>query len=144
MLDAQRYRGNSYRTEVYLTRWVAWTHVGLSLLVIVLLLLHELFIQAAVGFGWFLATMLLIAGMCQARDFCRILLGLAFLGFTVGGIYFLGQVLPKLPLESPPLLPRSTVPFWLGLINLIYAGAGLGMFLHPAFRKACSIGFKPW
>jgi hypothetical protein len=144
MLDAQRYKGATYRVDVHFTRGVLWAHLGLGILVIVLMLLHELFAWAGVMTGWYLVTMLLVAGMVSAVAVCRLALGTVFLSFTVTGIYFLGQVVPHLNPDASPLLPHAVLPFWLGLANIIYAAGSVLMLTNDKVRKACSIGFSLW
>lgn len=144
MLDVQRYKGATYRKEVHFTRMVIWVHLGLGAIVALLLLLHQLLNCAMVVGGWYFLTLLLVIGMSHALEISRLILGLTFLLFTVGGIYFLGQVLPHLKPETPPLISYVILPFWLGLTNIIYAAAGLCLLFHQNPRRACSIGFSIW
>lgn len=75
---------------------------------------------------------------------CRFLLALAFLLFSIGGILFLGHVLPELKPEQPPLIPHGLLPIWLGVANATYAVGGILFFTNVRVRKACDIGFKLW
>ena len=144
MLDAQRYKANTCRAEVHFTRVVLWGHLGLGLVVLLLLLLHEIF-GWAVGFaGWYLVTVLLVAGMLSAARNCRVFLGATFLFFTFFGVYFLGQVLPHLKPETPPLMPHVILPFWLGLVNILYAAGGVCMLISQRVKKACTVYFSLW
>lgn len=144
MLDAQRYKASSYRVEVHFTRVVLWVHLGLGVLVFLLMLLHEVFGWAVVVAGWYLVTMLLMAGMLTAVRVCRPMLGAAFLVFTVSGIYFLGQVLPYLNPEQAPIIPHALLPFWLGVVNIVYAAGGVCLLTSQKVKRACTVYFSLW
>lgn len=144
MLDAQRYRSGTYRAEVHFTRMLLWAHLALGLLVIVMMLFHEIFSWAMAAAIWYLLSSLILVGLLSAMRFCRIGLALAFLTFAVGGVYFLGNVLPQLNPESPPLIPHALLPFWLGLMNVTYAAGAACMAFHDKVRKASTISFSLW
>jgi signal transduction histidine kinase len=144
MLDLQRYKGNTLRQEVRFTRIVLWAHLGLGILVVLLLLLHELFGWAAAATGWYLISVMLIGGLLSGAAFCRWGLGLSFLAFALAGVFFLGQVLPGLSREHSPLLPYAVLRIWLGGANLVYVAGGLLMLGSQHIRKAAGIGFKLW
>lgn len=144
MLDLQRYKGNTLRREVHFTRIVLWAHLGLGILVVLLMLLHELFGWAAAAAGWYLVSVMLIGWLLSGAAFCRWLLGGSFLAFSLAGVFFLGQVLPGLSQEHPPLLPYAVLRIWLGAANLAYAAGGFLMLCSQHIRKAAGIGFKLW
>lgn len=144
MLDAQRYRASNLRLEVHFTRLVLWVHLGLGILVVLLMLLHEIFGWAAGAAGWYLVSVMVMGGLISGHASCRWLLGAAFLGFALAGAIFLGQVLPELKPDPPPLLSHSLLRVWLGGVNLIYAAGGFMMLRSERIRKAAEIGFKLW
>ena len=121
-----------------------WVHLGLGSLAVVLLLFHEIFRWAAAAGLWYLLSVLLITGVLSGTTGCRSLLAFAFLIFAVGGILFLGQVLPDLKPEQPPLVPYSLLPIWLGFVNVSYIAGGILFLTNVRVRKACDIGFKLW
>ncbi len=144
MLDAQRYRKDSYRAEVHFTRLILWAHLALGALVVVMLLFHEIFAWAVAAATWYLLSALILVGLLSSLRFCRVGLALAFLVFSLGGVFFLGNVLPGLKPESPPLIPHALLPFWLGLANVIYAAGAACMAFHDKVRRACTINFSLW
>jgi hypothetical protein len=144
MLDAQRYKANTYRVEVRFTRFVLWMHLGLGIIVFFLMLLHEVFAWAVGVATWYLVTMLLMLGMLSAVRICRVIMGVAFLLFTISGIYFLGQVLPQMKPEQAPIIPHILLPFWLGVTNIVYAFGGVCMLTSPKVKKACTVYFSLW
>lgn len=144
MLDAQRYRSGTLRREVHFARVVLWVHLGLGILVLLLMLLHEIFGWAAGVAGWYLVSVLVVGGLISGHASCRWFLGIAFLGFALIGAIFLGQVLPELKPDTPPLLSHSLLRVWLGGVNLIYAAGGFLVLRSESIRKATEIGFKLW
>lgn len=144
MLDLQRYKEGNRRSEVHFTRAALWGHLGLGGLAVVLLLFHELFRWAAFAGLWYLFSVLLITGILSGMAACRFILALAFLSFSIGGILFLGHVLPELKPEQPPLIPHGLLPIWLGVANATYAVGGILFLTNVRVRKACDIGFKLW
>ena len=144
MLDVQRYRSNNLRVEVHFTRAFLWAHLGVGVLAVLLLLLHEVFHWAAGAALWYLVSVLIVAGMFSGVSVCRCLLGLVFLIFGLAGIFFLSQVLPSMKLENPPMLPHELMPFWLGIMNVSYIAGGIFVFCSQRIRKATDIGFKLW
>ncbi len=144
MLDLQRYKEGNRRSEVHFTRAALWAHLGLGALAVVLLLFHEIFRWAAAAGLWYLLSVLLITGVLSGMSGCRSLLAIAFLAFAVGGILFLGHVLPELKPEQPPLIPHALLPVWLGFVNVSYAVGGILFLTNVRIRKACDIGFKLW
>jgi hypothetical protein len=144
MLDLQRYKEGSLRSEVHFTRVALWAHLVVGGVAVVLLLFHEVFRWAAGAGLWYLMTVLLITGILSGMAVCRCLLALFFFIFTIGGILFLGHVLPELKPEQPPLISHSLLPLWLGLVNVTYAAGGIFFLLNVRIRKACDIGFKLW
>jgi hypothetical protein len=143
MLDAQRYRSNSLRVEVHFTRAFLWVHLGLGLVIVLLMLLHEIFYWAAGVALWYLLSVLAVIGMFSAVSVCRCLLGLIFLFFGISGIFFLSQVLPTMKMEEPAL-SHELLPFWLGLMNIIYLSSGIFVFCSKHIRRATDVGFKLW
>lgn len=144
MLDAQRYKGSTLRLEVHFTRAVLWVHLSLGILVVLLMLLHEVFGWAAGAAGWYLVSVLVVGGFISGYASCRWLLGAAFLAFALAGAIFLGQVLPEMKPDQPPLLSHSFLRVWLGAVNLIYAAGGFLVLRSERIRKAAGIGFKLW
>lgn len=142
MLDAQRYKPGTLRSEVYFTRYFVCGQAILGALPILLFALHTMFACALGLLVWYLITLGCIYGMTQGRDVCRLALSVAFALFPIFGVYFLGQILPEWKAETPPLLPLLVLPFWLGLWNLSYAAAAVFVWNSTYLRKACSIGFK--
>ncbi len=144
MLDLQRYKEGSLRGEVHFTRAALWTHLVVGGVAVVLLLFHELFRWAAGAGLWYLLSVLLITGILSGMSACRWLLALSFFAFSIGGILFLGHVLPELKPETPPLVSHGLLPLWLGMVNVIYTGGGLFFLISVKIRKACHVGFKLW
>lgn len=144
MLDAQRYRAGTYRAEVHFTRLILWSHLALGALVILMMLFHEIFSWALLTAAWYLITSLILVGLLSTMRFCRVGLALAFLSFSLGGVYFLGNVLPDLHPETSPLIPHALLPFWLGLVNVTYAAGAACMAFNDKVRKACTISFSLW
>lgn len=142
MLDAQRFKATNFREDVRFTRILLWSHIGLGITVMLLMLLHEIFGWAAGVAGWYVVTMVLMRGMSSASGPCRQMMGAAFLIFALCGIYFLGQVLPHLKNESAPLVSRAALPFWLGLTNIVYAAGGVVILTSVKVKKACSVYFS--
>ncbi len=144
MLDAQRFKATNFREDVRFTRILLWSHIGLGITVMLLMLLHEIFGWAAGVAGWYLVTMVLTRGMRSASGPYRQMMGAAFLIFALFGIYFLGQVLPHLKPENAPLVSHAALPFWLGLTNIVYAAGGVLILTSLRVKKACSVYFSMW
>ena len=142
MLDAQRYKPGTLRSEVYFTRFFVYCHVLLGALPILLFLLHSLFACALAAVVWYALTLGLVYGMTQARDKCRMGLSVVFAILPILGGIFLAHILPEWKPEMPPLLPLVALPFWLGLWNLTYAIGAAFPWNSTYLKKACSIGFK--
>ncbi|MCX6857543.1 MAG: hypothetical protein NTV80_21880 [Verrucomicrobia bacterium] len=142
MLDAQRYKPGTLRSEVYFARYFAYGHVILGALPPLFFLLHACYACSAGVLIWYLLTLGLIYGMALGRDACRKGLSVVFAILPIFGVYFLAQVLPEWKVETPPLLPLTALPFWLGLWNLTYAAAAVFVWQSTYLKKACSIGFK--
>lgn len=144
MLDLQRYKEGSLRSEVHFTRAALWTHLAFGVLSVILMLFHEIFVWAAAAGLWYLICILLITGVLSGIAACRWLLAIAFFAFAIGGILFIGHVLPTLKPEHPPLIAHDLIPFWLGLLNVTYVAGGIFFLTNVRVRKACNIGFKLW
>ena len=144
MLDAQRFKATNFREDVRFTRILLWSHIGLGITAILMMLLHEIFGWAAGVAGWYLVTMVLSRGMRSASGPWRQMMGAAFLIFALSGIYFLGQVLPHLKPANAPLVSHAALPFWLGLTNIVYASGGVLILTSLRVKKACSVYFSMW
>lgn len=144
MLDIQRHRKDSLRSEVRLARYIVGGHLSLGAAGVLLLLLHEVFAMAAAAGCWYLISLMAVCGVMSGRAVWRHVLGGAFVLFALGGVYFLGQVLPTLKMAAPPLLSLELLPFWLGVFNLAYLVGGLVVLGSSKIRKAATIGFKLW
>jgi hypothetical protein len=142
MLDAQRYKPGTLRSEVYFTRFFVYGHAVLGAVPTLLFLLHACYACAIAAFIWCLLSLGLMYGMTLGRDACRKGLSVLFAILPIFGVYFLGHVLPEWKMEPPPLLPLTVMPFWLGLWNLSYAVAAVFVWQSTYLKKACSIGFK--
>ena len=142
MLDAQRYKPGTLRSEVYFTRFFVYGHVIFGALPTLLFLLHACYSCAIAALLWHLTTLGLVYGMALGRDTFRKGLSVVFAFLPIFGVYFLGQVLPELKMETPPLLPLTAMSFWLGLWNLTYAVAAVFVWHSTYLKKAVSIGFK--
>jgi len=144
MLEIQRHRRTRSREEVHFTRRLLHAHLGIGPVVVALLLFHELFLWSLGVTGWYLLTLLFLSGMLSARNWCRSALALMFISFTVIGVYFLAQVAPHLRPENPPLLAHTLLPYWLGMLDILYSIAALCVLVNPQVRKASTLGFTLW
>lgn len=144
MLDLQRYKSGTFRAEVHFTRTFIGVHLALGALVVLLLLLHELMSWAALAAGWYVGSIVILSAILTGYSVCRGFLSLAFIAFGITGIFFLGQVLPSLKPDHPPLLPHGLLPFWLGILNIAYLLGGIFVWRSERIAKACSTRFKLW
>ena len=144
MLDLQRYKSGTFRAEVHFTRIFIAVHIALGALAVLLLLLHEIMNWAALAAGWYVASILILSAMFTGYSIGRWLLSVAFIAFGLTGIFFLGQVLPTMKQDHPPLVPLGLLPFWLGIFNIAYLVGGVFILRSQRIAKACSTRFKLW
>ncbi len=144
MLDVQRNRAAILRDEVHFTRRILLAHLLIGISVVALIFGHGLLLWAVAAALWYILTILPLVGMMSANGACRHILGLMFLCFSLCGVFFLTQVAPTLSTEQDPWLTRDILPFWLGMLNLLYAVAGVCLILHQKVRRAVAIGFSLW
>lgn len=144
MLDVQRNRAAILREEVYFTRRILIAHLLTGLGVLGLMAGHGIFFWALGAALWYLLTIPPLLGMSSGNGYCRHLLGLLFLTFSVIGVIFLTHVAPNLNPNDEGLISSRMIPFWLGSLNLLYAIAGACLMMHKKVRKAVAIGFSLW
>lgn len=117
MLDAQRYRHSPKLEHIQFTRRILWALLSLLILAGGLLVFHGLFVHALVLLLVLFLTVLLVVGMGNAHDWCRITLGVLSVGLGVA--FFL---LARFPPEALPATEASTghkwIPIWSGLAAL--------------------------
>jgi hypothetical protein len=144
MLDVQRNRAAILREEVHFTRRILIAHLLTGLGVLALLAGHGVFFWALGAGLWYMLTIPPLLGMGAGNTYCRHLLGLLFLIFSVTGVMFLTHVVPNLNPNDEGLISTRGLPFWLGSLNLLYAVAGFCLMMHRKVRKAVTIGFSLW
>ncbi len=144
MLDVQRNRAAILRDEVYFTRRILIAHLAMGFGVLVLMAGHGILFWALGVALWYMLTIPPLLGMGAGNSYCRHLLGLLFLIFSVTGVIFLTQVAPNLDPNDEGLISVRMIPFWLGSVNLLYAIAGFCLMIHRKVRKAVTIGFSLW
>ncbi len=144
MLDVQRYRGARHQKEIDYTRKIMWSHMIAGAVVIALFLFHELFRWFAGSIVWYALSLVVMYGYMNERNSCRWLLALVFLAGSGAGLYFISQVFPQTAEPTVALVPRSFMPLWVGLANLIYGMGTLVVLFDARIRRAGEVGFTLW
>lgn len=144
MLDVQRYRGARHLKEIDYTRKVMWSHMIAGAIVIALFLFHEVFRWFAGSIVWYGLSLVVMYGFMNERNACRWLLALVFLAGAGAGLYFISQVFPQTVEPNVALVPRSFMPLWVGLANLIYGMGTLLVLFDSRIRRAGEVGFTLW
>lgn len=144
MLDVQRNRGARHLKEIEFTRRLMWSHMITGAIVIALFLFHEVFRWFAGSIAWYALSLAAMYGFMNERNSCRWLLALLFLAGAGAGLYFISQVFPHMMEPRAALVPRSFMPLWLGLANLIYGAGTLFILFDARIRRAGEVGFTLW
>ena len=144
MLDVQRNRGAKHLKEINFTRKIMWSHMIVGAVVITLFLFHEVFNWFAGSIVWYALSLAAMYGFMSERSCCRWLLALVFLGGAAAGLFFISQVFPVTLEPRVQFLPRSFMPFWVGLANLVYGVGTMVLLFDSRIRRAGEAGFTLW
>lgn len=144
MLDIQRQRSRMLHSEIVFTRYILAFHLLAGVIVATLMTAHGVLTWAVAASLWYLISLIPLHGMMQAQECCRHCLGFLFIAFSLTGTYFLWAVELIQTEEHFALLPPAVIPFWLGILNILYAFAGVCLMSHRKVRKAATIGFSLW
>jgi hypothetical protein len=148
MLDLQRQRsGYQFKESVFFARGVLIAHIIVGASVAVALMFHEVFFVALVATGWYLLSLLLIAGMAWRHQICRILLALWFIVGAAAAIVYLVWFLPtgEAPsLDAHARLSLRIMPLWLSTVALGYGIGGALLLGSKRMERATMRGFALW
>ena len=149
MLDLQRQRsGYQFKESVFFARGFLITHLVIGAAVAAALMFHELFAFALTVAGWYLISLLLMAGMAMRRQACRICLALWFVLGAGGVIAYLVWFLPVTDAaagdENTVRLSLRIMPLWLSSVALGYAVGGVMLFVSRRMERATMRGFALW